>query len=480
MEVLKGNCLIAQSGGPTAVINASACGAIQEALKSDIIETVYAAHNGILGVLERKLFDLGKEDPADIEGLKTTPAAALGSCRYKVKTKEDYEKILQVFRDYNIRYFFYIGGNDSMDTADKVNRLADEQGYAFRAMGIPKTIDNDLALTDHCPGYGSVIKYLAAMVMEAGRDTEALYTTDTVNVIEAMGRNAGWIAAGTALAKRCEEDAPHIILLPEVPFDPDRFKTRVNHYLSTIGRCVIVVSEGTKNPDGSYIAEQKGDFAKDAFGHTQLGGAANYIKGFVEAQCKVKARFAIPSTIQRAGMHFASLTDSEEAYMTGQAAVRHALAGESGKMVTLLRCSGGAGGAGGSSAARGAGGATGAAGTSGVAGAGLGSPGVTEAPGAGATGASKAPPAAGAEVSGATKASGGSTAPENYRCETGLAELSAVANGEKLFPRHWIGEDGYSVTEEFLAYARPLIQGEVAPIMEGGLPRFIRFKKQFV
>ncbi|HAE23127.1 MAG TPA: 6-phosphofructokinase [Spirochaetaceae bacterium] len=406
---MKGKCVVAQSGGPTAVINASACGVIQEALKSPDITGVYAAHNGILGIMREELFDLGKEDPAAIEGLKTTPAAALGSCRYKVKTEEDYRAILNVFKKHDIRYFFYIGGNDSMDTADKVNRLALKEGYEFRAMGVPKTIDNDLAFTDHCPGYGSVIKYLAAMTMEAGRDTEALYTADTVNVIEAMGRNAGWIAAGTALAKRSEEDAPHIILLPEEPFDPERFKARVRHYLDTIKRCVIVVSEGTKNPDGSYIAEQKGEFAKDAFGHTQLGGAANFIKAFVERELKVKARFAIPSTIQRTGMHFASLTDSREAYLVGQTAVRLALAGESGKMVTLVRKPGAA-----------------------------------------------------------------------YGCETGLAELSQVANGEKLFPKEWIGDDGYSVRQEFIDYARPLIMGEVQPLMEGGLPSFMRFKKHFV
>jgi len=227
--------------------------------------------------------------------------------------------------------------------------------------------------------------------------------------LEVMGRNAGWIAAGTALAKRCEEDAPHIILLPEVPFDEERFKARVRHYLDTIKRCVIVVSEGTKNPDGSYIAEQKGEFAKDAFGHTQLGGAANYIKSLVERELKVKARFAIPSTIQRTGMHFASLTDSQEAYLAGQTAVRLAVAGQSGKMVTLVRKPGTA-----------------------------------------------------------------------YACETGVADLSAVANDEKLFPREWIGADGYSVTEGFINYARPLIMGEVEPVMEDGLPRFMRFKKHFV
>ncbi len=406
---MKGNCIVAQSGGPTAVINSSACGVIQEAMKHPEIEGVYAAYNGILGVLNEEIFDLRKEEPETIEGLRTSPAAALGSCRYKVRKEEDFEKILEVFQKYNIRYFFYIGGNDSMDTADKVNKLAKSKGYEFRAVGVPKTIDNDLAFTDHTPGYGSVIKYLGTMVMEAGRDTEALYTTDTVNVIEAMGRNAGWIAAGTALAKRDEEDAPHIILLPEVPFDKEAFKERVKYYLDKIGRAVIVVSEGTKNPDGSYIAEQKGEFAKDAFGHTQLGGAANYIKELIEQEVKVKARFAIPSTIQRNGIHFASKTDSDEAYMVGQRAVQHAIEGVTGKMVTLERVSN-----------------------------------------------------------------------DPYKCETGLVELSKVANGEKYFPKEWISEDGFFVTNEFIKYAKPLIQGEVKPVIREGLPYFIRFKRHFI
>ena len=406
---MKGNCIVAQSGGPTAVINASACGVIQAALKQPSITGVYAAHNGILGVLEDRIFDMGRESAADIEGLRTSPASALGSCRHKVKTDEDFARILEVFKLHDIRYFFYIGGNDSQDTADKVNRLAAREGFEMRAVGVPKTIDNDLAFTDHCPGYGSVIKYLATMTMEAGRDTEALYTSDTVNVIEAMGRNAGWIAAGTALARRDEEDAPHMILLPEVPFDAEKFKARVDYYLRKLGRCVIVVSEGTKNPDGSYISERTGDFAKDAFGHTQLGGAGNAIQDLVERELKVKARVAIPSTIQRNGIHFASQTDADEAYMAGRRAVELACGGVSGKMVTLQRVS-----------------------------------------------------------------------EEPYRCETGTADLADVANGEKFFPVEWIAEDGFFVTDDFLRYARPLIQGEVKPVIDGGLPRFVRLRKHWV
>jgi len=406
---MKGKALVAHSGGPTAVINASACGVIQEAMKHSDIEGVWASHNGILGVLNEKMFDMRKEDPDQIEGLKTSPSSALGSCRYKVKTQEDYQKILDVFIKYNIRYFFYIGGNDSQDTADKVNKLAAKEGYELRSVGVPKTIDNDLACTDHCPGYGSVIKYLATMTMEAGRDTEALYTADTVNVIEAMGRNAGWIAAGTALAKRNEKDGPHIILLPEAPFDAEKFTAKVDYYLTKLGFCVIVVSEGTKNADGTYIAEQKGDFAKDAFGHTQLGGAANYVKELVERQNKVKARFAIPSTIQRNGIHWASLTDSNEAYMAGQKAVQLAIEGVSGKMVTLER-----------------------------------------------------------------------TSNDPYKCETGLADLADVANGEKFLSKEWITDDGFFVTDDFFKYARPLIQGTVQPRMKDGLPIFSRFEKNFV
>jgi 6-phosphofructokinase len=407
--MLKGNCIVAQSGGPTAVINASACGVIQEAFKHKEITGVYAGHNGILGVLNDEIYDLGKEDPRDVEGLMTSPASALGSCRHKVKKDEELARIVEVFRKHNIRYFFYAGGNDSQDTADKVNKLALREGYELICVGVPKTIDNDLAYTDHCPGYGSVIKYLATMTMEAGRDTEALYTSDTVNVIEAMGRNAGWIAAGTALARRDEEDAPHMILLPEAPFDKDKFTARVDYFLKKIGRCVIVVSEGTQNPDGTYIAEQKGDFAKDAFGHVQLGGAAFFVKELVEREVKVKARFAIPSTIQRTGIHFASLTDSKEAYMVGQRAVQLALQGVSGKMVSLERVSS-----------------------------------------------------------------------DPYRCETGTVDLAKVANGEKKLPKEWIAADGFSLTAEFDRYARPLIQGEVKPVIQGGLPRFVRFRKVWV
>ena len=336
---IKGNCIVAQSGGPTAVINTSALGVIETAMKSNLIEGVYSAKNGILGVLNDELFDLRKEDSETIQGLRNTPSSALGSNRYKLKSQEDLEKLFANLQKHNIRYFFYIGGNDSMDTADKLNKLAKDKNYEMYVMGVPKTIDNDLFGTDHCPGYGSVIKYMATMTMEIGRDTEAMYTTDTVSIVEAMGRHTGWIAAGTALAKRTDEDAPHMILLPEVPFDKEHFKSVLQSYLTKYKRATIVVSEGTKYPDGTFLGEQKGEFSKDSFGHTQLGGAALSLKSIVENEVKVKARFVIPSLAQRSAMHFASKTDSDEAYLVGAKAVELAITGESGYMTTIQRVS---------------------------------------------------------------------------------------------------------------------------------------------
>ena len=218
----KANAIVAQSGGPTAVINSSACGVIQEAMKSDKIGRIFGATNGILGVLKEELFDISAESAKTIEALKRTPAAAIGSCRYKLESPEDskadYERILEVFKAHDIHYFFYVGGNDSMDTADKVNKLAADTGYELVCIGVPKTVDNDLACTDHCPGYGSVAKYAACCAAEAGRDTEALYTHDTCTILEVMGRNAGWIAAATGLAAMNEEDAPHLIYMPKLSF----------------------------------------------------------------------------------------------------------------------------------------------------------------------------------------------------------------------------------------------------------------------
>ena len=342
MPTLKGKAVVAQSGGPTAVINASAAGVIQDCLaKPDVFTDVYGSLNGILGILGEELFDLSAEDPAQIDLLRRSPASALGSCRHKLKDldadRADYERILEVFKAHDIRYFFYIGGNDSMDTAAKLGQLAGETDYAMIALGIPKTIDNDLACTDHCPGYGSVARYSAMSVMEAGRDTDALYTHDTCTVHEVMGRNAGWIAAATGLARRRRDEAPHIILLPEAPFVVEKFVDDVRRCMTDFKRCFITCGEGVRTPDGLYLADAGGQFARDSFGHAQLGGAGDAVRAIVESQVGIKARTNRPGTAQRVAMHFASKTDVDEAYLAGQAAVTAALDGVSGKMITLLR-----------------------------------------------------------------------------------------------------------------------------------------------
>ena len=338
---VKTNAIVAQSGGPTTVINSSACGAVQQSIKTGKINRVFGAINGIQGVLKEELFDITAEPGENIKALKQTPAAAIGSCRYKLKSlednKADYLRILDVFKAHNIRYFFYLGGNDSMDTADKVSTLAAETGYELTCMGIPKTVDNDLAFTDHCPGYPSVAKYVATCAMEAGKDTEALYTTDTCTILEVMGRNAGWIAAATGMARRTAQDAPHLIYMPEVEFSFEKLVADVKVVLEKFGRVFIVAGEGLKDKDGNYITADTGDFGKDSFGHAQLGGVAEMLKAVIEKEVGIKTRFNKLGTNQRSAMHFASLTDINEAYMCGQAAVDAAMQGTNAKMVTLVR-----------------------------------------------------------------------------------------------------------------------------------------------
>ena len=337
----KPNAILAQSGGPTAVINSSACGVIQELIKSGKVGKVIGATNGILGVLKEDLFDASAEKPETIEALKRTPAAAMGSCRYKLKSldksRADYERILAVFKAHNIHYFFYAGGNDSMDTADKINKLAADTGYELICVGIPKTVDNDLACTDHCPGYGSVAKYVATSAMNAGRDTDAIYTSDTCSILEVMGRNAGWIAAATGLAHRTEEDAPHLIYMPEVPFTFEQLVKDVSEVYEKLGRVFIVAGEGLKDEKGEYVTAEKSTLATDSFGHAQLGGVAEMLKAVIEKEVGIKTRFNKLGTNQRSAMHFASLTDVKEAYMCGKMAVKVAFKGISGKMVTLIR-----------------------------------------------------------------------------------------------------------------------------------------------
>ena len=338
------NAVIAQSGGPTTVINASAAGAIQAALRAREIGTIFGATNGVLGILQEELFDLGRETPETIEAMKRTPAAAIGSCRYKLKnlaeSRIDYERILDVFKAHDIRAFFYAGGNDSMDTADKINKLAADSKYELSCMGIPKSIDNDLAYTDHCPGYGSVAKYVATAAMNAGRDTEALYTSDTCSILEVMGRNAGWIAAATGLARREPQDAPHLIYMPEAAFSFEKLVTDVKAVHAEFGRVFIVAGEGLKDDKGQYVTAETSGIGVDSFGHAQLGGVAEMLKAVIEREVGIKTRFNKLGTNQRSAMHYASLTDVNEATLCGKTAVEKALTGENGKMVTLVRAPG--------------------------------------------------------------------------------------------------------------------------------------------
>jgi 6-phosphofructokinase 1 len=337
MAELVGNVLVGQSGGPTAVINASVAGIVAEALNHSCVEEIYGALNGVLGILQEDIIDLAAESQQQIRALRHTPGAALGTCRYKLKKTQDFERVLEVFKAHNIRYFFYIGGNDSQDTADKISKLAQEQGYELRVIGVPKTIDNDLAGTDHCPGYGSVVKYLATSVREIACDNEAMGQGDLVSIVEAMGRSAGWIAAGASLAKRRDHphDPPHIILLPEVPFNQEKVLEDIRRVLKREKYCLIVVAEGLVDADGNYLAA---DAATDAFGHARLGGAGEALAEIVEAAIpSVKVRVARPGLFQRAAAHCAAKIDVDEAFLAGQAAVRAGVAGETDKMVTLVR-----------------------------------------------------------------------------------------------------------------------------------------------
>jgi 6-phosphofructokinase 1 len=339
-EELVGNCLVAQSGGPTTVINASVAGVVSEALNNPCIEEVYGGINGVLGILKEELIDLAEESQQNIRGLRFTPASALGTCRFKLKREQDYERILEVFEAHNIRYFFYCGGNDSQDTADKISKLAQKKGYELRVIGVPKTIDNDLVTTDHCPGYGSVVKYLCTVIRECALDHEAMGQHDLVSIIEVMGRNAGWIAAGATLAKGKDnaKDAPHIILLPEVPFSKEKFVEDVRDVLKKNKYCLVVVGEGLLDKDGNYVANSA--TGQDAFGHQQLGGVGDFLANFVEQNLAVKARSSKLGIGQRAAAQCSSQADNDEAFMAGTAAVKAAVAGETDKMVILVRAEG--------------------------------------------------------------------------------------------------------------------------------------------
>ena len=341
-----GNLLVAQSGGPTAVINASVAGVVVKAKKYRSIKNIYGGANGILGILNEDLIDLGQETPEAIKSLRHTPSAALGTCRYKIDFKKkpeqaalDMDRLFEVFKAHNIRFFFYIGGNDSQDTADKVAREAVKRGYDMRVIGIPKTIDNDLPHTDHSPGFGSAAKYVATTVMEVAADISSMATDDgACCVIELMGRGAGWIAASAVLAKRQSDDAPHIILLPEVPFDENVFLAKVKETVERLRYCIVVVGEGLKKADGSeYSADTN---RLDAFGHPVLSGAGDRIVELVSGKLNIKARSLKLGYAQRCAEHYASDTDSREAFACGRAAVDAAIRGKSGFMVKLVRISG--------------------------------------------------------------------------------------------------------------------------------------------
>jgi 6-phosphofructokinase 1 len=417
MAELVGNLLVAQSGGPTVVINSSLAGVIQEAGRHECIEEIYGGANGILGILNEDLIDINDERAKTIEGLRFTPAAALGTCRYKIDFKkkperaaQDMDRLFEVCQAHNIRYFFYIGGNDSQDTSHKIHDEAVKRGYEMRVIGVPKTIDNDLPHTDSCPGYGSVIKYNATTVMEVGLDVASMATDDgSCCIIEVMGRSAGWIAAGTVLAKRGNPaNPPHIILLPEFAYDREKFLAKVKETVEAYKYCVAVIGEGIKDASGHEIGA---DLTRlDDFGHPVLAGAADKLKQLIQGALNTKTRTVLLGYAQRAAEHCASLTDSNNAFACGESAVRAAIDGQSGYMVKIVRDL-----------------------TSG-----------------------------------------------SLRWSTGLQPLGDIANVEHLVPRDWVSEDGFLPNEKFIEYARPLIEGEVKFPVEGGLPKYITLEKSKV
>lgn len=336
----KANLFYAQSGGVTSVINASACGVIEAARQhKDRIGKVYAGRNGIVGALNEELIDTGKESAATIAALRHTPAGAFGSCRYKLKTlaenQREYERLMEVFKAHNIRYFLYNGGGDSQDTANKVAQFSQEIDFPITCIGIPKTVDNDLPVTDNCPGFGSVAKYVAVSIREAGLDVASMCESSTkVFVLEVMGRHAGWIAGAAGLATEREGDAPHIILLPEIPFNEQKFLRKVRACVKKFGYCAIVVSEGAQTADGRFLADAGG---RDAFGHVQLGGVAPTIANLIKDATGYKYHWAVADYLQRSARHIASATDVEQAYAVGKAAVEFALAGRNAVMPIIVR-----------------------------------------------------------------------------------------------------------------------------------------------
>ncbi|MBL0163560.1 MAG: 6-phosphofructokinase [Xanthomonadales bacterium] len=336
---MQGNLLYAQSGGVTAVINASACAVIETARKHKV--RVYAARNGIIGALREELIDTSKESASAIAALRHTPGGAFGSCRFKLKSIEQsrpqYERLIDVLRAHDIRWFLYNGGNDSADTANKISQIGKALGHDVKVIGVPKTVDNDLAVTDCCPGFGSVAKYTAVSVLEASLDVASMAESSTkVFVMEVMGRHAGWIAAAAGLAGKSADEAPHIILFPEIPFDEETFLARVKATVDRVGWCTVVVSEGVRNKEGKFLSEVG---TRDAFGHAQLGGVAPLLADLVKQKLGYKYHWALPDYLQRSARHIASKTDVEQAYAVGKAGVEYALAGKNAVMPVIVRSS---------------------------------------------------------------------------------------------------------------------------------------------
>jgi 6-phosphofructokinase 1 len=402
------NAFYAQSGGVTAVINASACGLIETArLHKDQIGKVYAGRNGIIGALTEDLIDTSKESDKAIAALRHTPSGAFGSCRYKMKSLEEnklqYERLIEVFKAHNIGYFFYNGGGDSADTCLKVSQLAEKMGYPIQAIHVPKTVDNDLPITDNCPGFGSVAKYIAVSTLEATFDVASMCKTSTkVFVLEVMGRHAGWIAAAGALASTEDAEQPIVILFPEIAFDKEKFLAKVDEMVKKFGYCTVVVSEGVQSADGKFLADQG---LKDAFGHSQLGGVAPVVANIIREGLGLKYHWGVADYLQRAARHIASKSDVEQAYAMGQAAVEFALKGHNSVMPTIER-------------------------------------------------KSNSP----------------------YKWKVGMAQLSEVANVEKMMPQSFITNDGFGITEKCREYLEPLIKGEDYPPYKDGLPQYVRLK----
>lgn len=409
----KRNIIVGQSGGPTSVINSSLAGVYKTA-KERGFHKVYGMLHGIQGFLDELYVDLSTQihSDMDIELLKRTPSAFLGSCRYKLpeihENLEIYEKIFSILDKLDIEVFIYIGGNDSMDTIKKLSDYAIVKGHKQKFLGVPKTIDNDLALTDHTPGFGSAAKYIGTATKEVIRDAMGLsYKRNMITIIEVMGRNAGWLTGATALAKTEECDGPDLIYLPEVVFDIDKFLNKIRTLMTKKASIVVAVSEGIKLADGRYVCQLSGgsDYV-DAFGHKQLAGTAAYLAGFLAAEVGCKTRAVEFSTLQRSASHMASRVDINEAFMVGGAAVKAADEGDTGKMVVIDRVS-----------------------------------------------------------------------DDPYMSAAGIYDVHKIANNEKLVPREWLNREGNYVTQEFIDYVEPLIQGDYQPFMVNGLPQHLVLKR---